>query len=96
MTKTEFLSLMKFPSEWDQWGLYPDELFQGQLNLYKPGDERGSEHDRNGAFHWWLKEKPELGVLLKLLALTHLDSDQTMAADARKHIERAIQNTINS
>jgi len=91
MNKYEFLSLMKFPPEWQEWGLYPDELFLGQLDLYKPGDERGSEHDRNGAFHWWLKRQPDSDILRKLLLLTHMDCDQVMAADARRYIEQAIR-----
>jgi len=90
MNKSEYLSLMKFPPEWQSWGLYPDELFLGQVSLYRPGDEAGSEHDRNGAFHWWLKQNPSLEVLQKLLLLTGMDSDQIMAADARRHIEQAI------
>jgi len=91
MNKSEFLSLMKFPSEWQEWGLYPDDLFQGQAALYKPGDESASEHDRNGAFHWWLKKEPSLDVLEKLLRLTWLDPDQIMAGDARKYIDKAIE-----
>jgi len=91
MNKSDFLSLMKFPSQWQEWGLYPDELFLGQLALYRPGDEAASEHDRNGAFHWWLKRNPDMDVLNKLLLLTQLDSDQIMAGDARKYIEKAIR-----
>ena len=51
MTKDEFLALMNFPSEWKEWEMYPDELWQGQIASYVPGDELGSEHDRNEAFH---------------------------------------------
>ena len=90
MNKSDYLSLMKFPPEWLAWNLYPDELFQGQVVLYRAGDEAGSEHDRNGAFHWWLKQEPSLEVLRKLLLLTHIDCDPIMAADARKCIEEAI------
>lgn len=85
---------MKFQPEWEEWGLYPDELFLGQLDLYKPGDEQGSEHDRNGAFHWWLKQQPDLDVLRKLLLLTFMDCDQVMAEDVRRYIERSIQDQI--
>ena len=92
MRKADFLSLMKFPPEWEEWGLYPDELFLEQWALYRPGDEAGSEHDRNGAFHWWLKRKPDMDVLEKLLLLSHLDGDQLMAADARRYIDQAIGN----
>ena len=51
MTKIEFLKLMRFPTEWDTLGMYPDELFAFQLAHYEPGHEEGAEHDRNGAFH---------------------------------------------
>jgi len=91
MTKTEFLKIMGSPEEWESWGLYPDELFQGQMSLYRPGDEVGSEHDRNGAFHWWLKRRPAKDVLVKLLILAEKDVDQVMAGDVRQHILRAME-----
>ena len=81
---------MNFPDGWERWGLYPDELFQGQLAMYRPGDEKGSEHDRNGAFHWWLKRSPSKVVLEKLLLLADKDSDPVMASDIRQHIARAL------
>lgn len=90
MTKKEFLHLMNFPPEWESWGLCPDELFQGQLGMYRPGDERGSEHDRNGAFHWWLKRSPSKAILEKLLLLADKDSDPVMAGDIRQRILRAL------
>ena len=90
MNKEEFLRLMSFPMEWESWGLYPNELFEAQLGMYRPGDERGSEHDRNGAFHWWLKRSPSKVVLEKLLLLADKDSDPVMAADIRQHITRAL------
>jgi len=98
MTKQAFLKLMNFPPEWLEWDMYPDELFEPQLKMYKRGDERGSEHDRNGAFHWWLKTnpKPALGrkaptkeQLKRLIKLTYLDPDKDMAASVRKYISRA-------
>jgi hypothetical protein len=90
VNKTDFLRLMRFPPEWESWGLYPDELFIGQLSLYRPGDEAGSEHDRNGAFHWWLKRSPSKDVLVKLLLLADKDRDPLMAADVRQRIIRAM------
>ncbi len=59
MTKDEFLQLMRFPYEWHSLGMYPQELFDVQVARYEQGDERGSEHDRNGAFHWWLRKGPK-------------------------------------
>lgn len=89
MNKQEFLALMNFPKEWDLWGMYPDELFQGHLALYKKGDEKGSEHDRNGAFHWWLKQDPSIEILKKLLELTYLEPEKYVAEDIRKYIRNS-------
>jgi len=86
MTKSEFLHLMGYPEEWLVWDMYPDELFQKQFEMYRPGDERGAEHDRNGAFHWWLKKDLDEDRLKKLIALTFKDTDQIMAADVRRYI----------
>lgn len=90
MNKDDFLKLMNFPKEWLEYELYPDELFSAQLEFYKPGDEAGAEHDRNGAFHWWLKRKPTANQLHLLLKLSCLDPDKAMGADVRRHIEKAI------
>jgi hypothetical protein len=90
VTKTDFAKLMRFPGEWILWDLYPDELFEAQFRMYRPDDENGAEHDRNGAFHWWLKRNPGVDVLEKLYELTLLDEDQVMAGDARRHISEAI------
>lgn len=90
MTKAEFAKLMRYPSQWILWDLYPDELFEAQLRIYRPGDENGAEHDRNGAFHWWLKKRPGVDVVRKLYELTLLDEDQIMAGDVRRHIAETV------
>jgi hypothetical protein len=87
MNKSEFLSLMGYPPEWLEWSMYSDELFEKQLQVYREGDEHGAEHDRNGAFHWWLKQTITADQLKKLVLLTFKDPDALMAADVRKHIE---------
>lgn len=69
--------------------MYPDELFEIQVSNYKPGHEEGSEHDRNGAFHWWLRRNPSKEQLIKLAKLTHLDPDQLMANDVKNYIKNA-------
>jgi len=89
MTKEEFLSLMRFPREWVDWEMFPEELFQFQISGYKRGHERASEHNRNGSFHWWLRQKPNKQQLKRLIALTYLDPDKGMAADVRKYISGA-------
>jgi hypothetical protein len=87
MNKSEFLGLMGYPVEWLEWNMYPDELFEKQLHMYRGGDERGAEHDRNGAFHWWLTQRISADQLRKLALLAFKDPDPIMAEDVRKHIE---------
>jgi hypothetical protein len=89
MTKAQFLKLMQFPIEWTSFEMYPDELFQWQLATYEPGHEAGSEHDRNGAFHWWLRRTPNRDQLQKLLRLAALDPDPLLGTDLRNYIRKA-------
>ena len=89
MTKSEFLKLMRFPVEWVSLGMYPDELLQWQLSGYQPGHEDGSEHDRNGAFHWWLRRQPSKKELENLLRLAALDPDPMLGEDLRQYIRKA-------
>lgn len=89
MTKAEFLKLMRFPPQWQELGMYPDELFEWQVSRYQPGHEEGSEHDRNGAFHWWLRSSPSEDALEKLLRLAFLDSDHALRDDVRGYIRKA-------
>ena len=89
MTKLEFVILFAYPRQWLEWDMFPDELFLQQSTPYKPGDERGSEHDRNGAFHWWLRRDPTKEQLRKLVALSRLDPDPDMAEDVRRYISKA-------
>lgn len=88
-SKQDFLTLMRFPKEWLQWDMYPDDLFEEQVAMYKPGDERGSEHDRFGAFHWWFKRNPTKEQLKKLIALSFLEPDTGMAEDVRRYITQS-------
>ena len=80
---------MRFPAEWVKWGMLPDQYLQLVVSRYEPGHEYGSEHDRNGAFHWWLKQSPSEEQLLKLAQLTWLDPDPLMGADVRTYIAQA-------
>lgn len=89
MTKLDFLQLMCFPVEWITLEMYPDELFQWQLAGYQPGHEEGAEHDRNGAFHWWLRRPPTKIELEKLLRLAALDLDPLLGEDLRQYIRKA-------
>lgn len=90
MTRLQFLELMKFPAEWDQYGMYPEELFQWQIAGYEPGHEEASEHDRNGAFHWWLRQNPSKEELEKLLRLARVDPDAGLGQDVRTYIRKAL------
>lgn len=89
MTKSEFMKLLRFPSEWMAFGMYPDELFQWQLSGYEPGHEDSAEHDRNGAFHWWLRKPPTKAELENLLRLAALDPDPMLGDDLRQYIRKA-------
>ena len=89
MGRTEFLALMSFPRGWWSSDLYPDELWEGQLAVYEPGNEEASEHFRNGAFHWWLKRSPDKALLLKLVELSFMDPDPIMASDVRRYIRNS-------
>ena len=93
ITKQEFLKLMQFPNEWVELDMYPPdkEFFKGQLDAYEPGQEKASEHFRNGAFHWWLKRNPSKATLKKLAMLVNVDSYKPMADDVRKYIAKSPQ-----
>jgi hypothetical protein len=64
------------------------ELYQRQLMSYQPGNEKASEHFRNGAFHWWLTRDLSDEMLIKLIFLTAQDPDRMMARDVRGYILR--------
>lgn len=86
VNKKDFIKIMKFPDEWLEWDMYPDELAELQLAGYEPGHEQGSEHDRNGAFHWWLKHDPNKEQLINLVKLSFLDPDQGLGGHVREYI----------
>ena len=86
MTRCEYLNLMRFPKEWEAWGLIDEVWLAGALKQYEPGNETASEHDRHGAFQWWLKRQPTKDILLKLAKLSWLDPDEPMGSSVRKSI----------
>lgn len=91
ITKIEFIKLMKFPGEWIDWDMYPDDLSRLQIGGYVAGSEEGSEHDRFGAFLWWIAHYENISQLEKLERLTYLDSDKGMAEDARRRINSELK-----
>ena len=68
------------------WGMIPDELAVIQVDGYQPGHEDASEHDRHGAFQWWIKRDPDADVLVKLVRLSWLDPDPLMGRSVRRCI----------
>jgi len=89
MTRSEWLALMKFPTEWSEWELLPEELLAAQIQGYEPGHENATEHDRHGAFQWWLKREPPEAVLVQLAQLSWLDPDPSMGGYVRECIAKA-------
>ena len=87
MTKAEFLQLMRFPPEWEALGMYPQELFELQASRYEPGHERGCEHDRNGAFHWWLTRGPSKRDVENLRRLASVDPDRALGDDMLRYLD---------
>jgi hypothetical protein len=84
-----YLALMHFHPRWKEYGLVPEDHLRLLMETYEPGIENASEHDRNGVFHWWLKQSPSKDVLVKLVELSYLDADQLMADDVRRHITKS-------
>jgi len=80
--------LFRFPPEWLAKDLYPDKLFEPQLACREPGNENASEHMRNGAFHWWIRQQPNKQQLTDLIELTFLDPDYLMGADVCTYLRQ--------
>ena len=80
---------MQFPEEWETWGMIPNEWLAGAMESYEQGMEAASEHDRHGAFQWWLKRRPSSDRLAVLARLSLLDPDQVMADSVRDGIRSA-------
>jgi hypothetical protein len=72
---------MKFPKLWKSLGMWPDELSTEQVSRYVEGNENGCEHDRNEAFHWWIRRSPDATNLDKLICLAAVDPLRPMALD---------------
>lgn len=84
MTHAEWLALMNFPAQWSEGGLLPEELQSIQLNGYEPGHEGAPEHDRHGAFQWWLQREVPKETIIRLTRLTWLDPDPLMGGYVRE------------
>ena len=87
MNRAEYLSLMNFPSQWEEWNMIPDEWLIEAISSYQPGNENASEHDRHGAFQWWLRHQHlEANQLVSLAKLTFLDPEPLMGEYVRQCI----------
>ena len=80
---------MEFPAEWESWNMIPEEWLALVLSSYESGMENASEHDRHGAFQWWLRNQPTTDQLVKLSHLSFLDPDQHMAETVRDYIRQS-------
>ena len=93
MDKKEFMDFLDFPSEWLEFDLYSDELFEIQMEHFLKDDDLsedererklflkkygwGSEHYRYGAF-WWVVKVMGYSVLDKLMLVMEKDPDEPM------------------
>ena len=68
--------------------MLPLAFVSDQSALYEPGHEEASEHDRHGVFQWWLRQRPSVATLVRLVELSWLDPDQIMAGYVRECIAR--------
>lgn len=89
MDRAEYLRLMQFPEQWETWDMLPSEWLSGAMASFERGMEAASEHDRHGAFQWWLKRNPSPDRLAVLARLALLDPDQVMADAVREQIRAA-------
>jgi hypothetical protein len=87
-TKDKLAEILLFPKEWLEWKMYPDSLFFEHRNQFQPGNESDSENERSETFHHWLSKELTEDQLLKLVKLSQLDPDPTMAKTIQDHIEK--------
>lgn len=81
-----YIKLMRFPAEWAEWGMLPVDCMRQMIETYEPGMEHASEHDRHGAFQWWIKGQPTAAQLVLLARLSWLDPDESMGGYVRQCI----------
>jgi len=86
--KNKLAELLHFPKEWLEWRMYPDEMFLAHRKEFQPGDESGSENNRNRTFHYWLSSELTEEQLIQLVKLSLLDPDPLMAENVRNHIKK--------
>jgi len=84
MKTEDYLELMRFPKEWQELEMVPDEEFVSEHIFHlKPGMEHTPEHARHEAFHYWLAREPSTDQLVRLTKLSLLDPDAEMGESIR-------------
>jgi len=87
MKTEDYLELMRFPREWQELGMVPDEEYiSDHIFHLKPGMEHTPEHARHEAFHYWLAREPSAERLELLAKLSFLDPDTEMGESIRAEI----------
>lgn len=87
MKTEDYLELMRFPKEWQELGMVPDEEYiSDHIFHLKPGMEHTPEHARHEAFHYWLAREPSTEQLERLAKLSFLDPDVEMGESIRAEI----------
>ena len=64
--------------------MLPDIVLENQMNEYEPGHENSPEHNRNGAFQFWLSGETSEEQLIKLVRLSKLDPEEIMCRYIRE------------
>lgn len=85
MDKSDFAARILLPRPWLDLGLYPDGLFQAQLQLFledagaagADAEMQAPEHYRNGVYWYWLKRPDECDPAL-IERLIALDPDERL------------------
>ncbi len=105
LSLAELVDRLCYPAVWMERGLYPEDLFQGQLEAFAtearehgvPPQEYcpvgGTEHYRYGAFRYWLQRNPGPEILHALMEAAVTDSDPPMAGAAIKDLLAAYHPT---
>lgn len=64
--------------------MLPDIVLENQMKQYEPGHENSSDHNRNGAFQFWLRGEASEEKLIKLVKLSKLDPEKIMCRYIRE------------
>jgi hypothetical protein len=91
MNKNEFLDKCRFPKEWREWNMLPDEMLEELYKLYKSsieedGEEAGYRNFRLDAFFYWLERDLTEEQIKKLFRLSFFEkSGKHMRSSINRH-----------